>query len=148
VYWNTPHCNDFVGNQGFQCGVLGVLFTLHLTEYTKCNDGVKKHQFFLHFSDFEKHCSIVKNLLPILKNQNGVSIQDGVENVYIFHPIFSKMIFWSIILLFFYNLGKNNTSMGKLFLENSKWRNSLICKMIFFKKFQDFIIAQPLNEMF
>jgi hypothetical protein len=51
------------------------------------------------------HCSIVKNLLPILKNQNGVYLrrrrnQDSVENVYIFHPIFSKMIFLSIFLYF------------------------------------------------
>jgi hypothetical protein len=36
------------------------------------------------------HCSIVKNLLPVLKIQNGVYIQDGVENIYIYHPIFSK----------------------------------------------------------
>jgi hypothetical protein len=28
--------------QGLQCGVFGVLFTLHLTQYTKFNDGVKK----------------------------------------------------------------------------------------------------------
>jgi hypothetical protein len=43
-------------------------------------------------------CSIVKKLLPVLKN--GGYIQDGVENVYILHPIFSKMIFLSIFLLF------------------------------------------------
>jgi hypothetical protein len=31
------HCNRM------QCGVLaGILFTLHLTQYTKCNDGVNK----------------------------------------------------------------------------------------------------------
>jgi hypothetical protein len=59
------------------------------------------------------HCSIVKNLLPVLKIQNGVYIQDGVKNVYIYNPIFSKMIFLSIFLLFFYILCKN--FMEKLF---------------------------------
>jgi hypothetical protein len=34
------------------------------------------------------HSSIVKNLLPVLKNQNGIGIQDGVKNVYIFNAIF------------------------------------------------------------
>jgi hypothetical protein len=38
--------------------------------------------------------------------------------------------------------------MEKNFLENSKWRNNLIRKIIFFNKIQDFIIAQPLDEMF
>jgi hypothetical protein len=33
---------------------------------------------------------LYKNLLPVLKNQNSVYIQDGVENIYIY-PIFSKM---------------------------------------------------------
>jgi hypothetical protein len=33
---------DVTQFQGLQCGVFGVLFTLHLTQYTKCNDGVKK----------------------------------------------------------------------------------------------------------
>jgi hypothetical protein len=95
------------------------------------------------------HCSIVKKLLPVLKNQNGVIIQDDVENVYIYHPIFSKIIFLSIFLLFLFTfLGKNKIFIVKFFLENSKWRNNLIRKMKFFKKFQDFIIEQPLNEMF
>jgi hypothetical protein len=30
------------------------------------------------------------------QNQNGVYIQDGVENFYTFHPIFSKIIFLTI----------------------------------------------------
>jgi hypothetical protein len=66
-------------------------------------------------------------LLVVLKNQNGGYIQDGVKNVYIFHPIFSKMIYryLSIFLLFLFILGKKNF-YGKLFLENSKWRNNLI----------------------
>jgi uncharacterized membrane protein len=63
--------------------------------------------------------------LPVLKNQNGVYIQDGVKNVYIFQPIFSKVIFLPIFLLFFYILGKNKTFMEKLVLENSKWQNNL-----------------------
>jgi hypothetical protein len=46
-------------------------------------------------------CSIVKSLLPVLKNQNGGYIQDGVENVNIFHPIFSKMTFMPNFLLYF-----------------------------------------------
>jgi hypothetical protein len=41
--------------------------------------------------------------------------QDGDDNVYIFHPIFSKMIFLFIFLLFFYILSKNKTFMEKLF---------------------------------
>jgi hypothetical protein len=32
--------------QGLQCGVFGVLYTLHLTQYTKCNDGVKTDFFY------------------------------------------------------------------------------------------------------
>jgi hypothetical protein len=63
-------------------------------------------------------------LLPVLKNQNGGYIHDGVKNVNIFHPIFSKMIFLSIFLLFLFTLGKNKTFMEKLFLENSKWWNN------------------------
>jgi hypothetical protein len=50
-----------------------------------------------------------------MKNQNGVIIQDGVENVQICHPILSKMIFLSVFLLFFYILGKNEVFMEKLF---------------------------------
>jgi hypothetical protein len=61
-----------------------------------------------------------------VKNQNGGYIQDGVENIYIFHTIFSKMICLCIFLLFLFILGKNKTSMEKLFLENSKWRDNLI----------------------
>jgi hypothetical protein len=52
-------------------------------------------------------------LLPVLKNQNGVTIQDGVENVY--HPIFLKMIFCPFFFGFFNLLGKNKTFMEKLF---------------------------------
>jgi hypothetical protein len=66
---------------------------------------------------------LVKNLLPVVENQNGGYIQDGVENVYIFHPIYSKMIFLSIVLSFLFTLGKNKTFY---FLENSKRRNNLI----------------------
>jgi hypothetical protein len=33
-------------------------------------------------------------------------------------------------------------------LENLKWRDNLMLKIKFFKKFQDFIIEQPLNKMF
>jgi hypothetical protein len=50
-----------------------------------------------------------------MKNKNGVYIQDGVKNVYIFHPIFSKMLFFSIFLLFSNILGKNKTFKQKLF---------------------------------
>jgi hypothetical protein len=86
--------------------------------------------------------------LPVLKTQKGGYIQDGVENVYILHPICAKIIFLSIFLLILFTLGKNKTFMEEFFLENSKWRNNLIWKTIFFKKFQNFIIEQPLNEMF
>jgi hypothetical protein len=47
------------------------------------------------------HCSIVKNLIPVLKNLNGVYIQISVENVYIFHQIFAKMIFCAFFFCFF-----------------------------------------------
>jgi hypothetical protein len=70
--------------------------------------GIKIHDFLiaqpLNEIYFE-HCYIVKNLLPVVKNLNGGYIQDGVENVYIFHPIFSKMIFLSNFLLFLFTLG-------------------------------------------
>jgi hypothetical protein len=49
---------------------------------------------------YHLHCSIVKKLLPVLKNQNGVTNQDGVENIYIYHPTFSKTIFLSGFLIF------------------------------------------------
>jgi hypothetical protein len=52
--------------------------------------------------------------LPVVKIGNGGCIQDGVENVYIFHPIFSKMIFWSVFLLFLFTLGQNKIFMEKL----------------------------------
>jgi hypothetical protein len=73
-----------------------------------------------------QHCSIVKNLLAVVKNQNGGYIQDGVENVYIFYTIFSKMTFLSIFSLFLFTLGKNKTFMEIFFLGNSKWQNKLI----------------------
>jgi hypothetical protein len=81
----------------------------------------------------------VKKLLPIVKVQNGGFTQDCVENVYIFHPKFLKMIFFfnfSLLWVKIKLLWKN------FFLENSKWRENLMWKMIFFQKFQDFIIAQ------
>jgi hypothetical protein len=61
-------------------------------------------------------------MLPVVKIQHDGHIQDGVENVYIFHPIFSKMIILSIFLTF----GINKTFLVKLFLENSKWWNNLV----------------------
>jgi hypothetical protein len=77
------------------------------------------------------------------------SIFKMVSKMFMFiSPNILKMIFLSVFFLFFYILGKNKTFMEKLFLENLKWRNNLIWKMIFFKKFQDFIRAKPLNEMF
>jgi hypothetical protein len=66
---------------------------------------------------------VVKVLLPVVKVQNGGCIQDGAENVYNVR---------SILIFFFI----------------SKLRNNLLFKMLYFKKFQDFIIAQPLNEKF
>jgi hypothetical protein len=39
-------------------------------------------------------------MFPVVKVQNGGYIQDGVESVYIIHPILSKMIFFSIFLFF------------------------------------------------
>jgi hypothetical protein len=53
-----------------------------------------------------------------VKVQNGGCIQDGVENVYIFHPIFLKLIFVSIFLLFLFILRKNKTFMEKLLWKN------------------------------
>jgi hypothetical protein len=93
-------------------------------------------------------------LLPVLKNQNGVYIQDGVENVYIYHPIFSKMIFLSVFLLFFIFWEKIKLLWKNFFVKNSKWRIPQLNYSfnmkddIFQKKNQDFIISQPLNDMF
>jgi hypothetical protein len=84
-----------------------------------------------------------------VKVQNGGWIQDGVENVYIFHRIFSKMIFLSIFLLFLFILDKNKIFMEKLFSSKFKMAEKFNMKDdIFQQKNQDFIIAQPLNEMF
>jgi hypothetical protein len=74
---------------------------------------------------YNLHCSIVEKLLPVLKNQNGVTMQDGVKNVYIYHPIFSKMIFLSIFLFYIFWV-KIKILWKNFFLENSKWRNNLI----------------------
>jgi hypothetical protein len=71
------------------------------------------------------HGSILKKLLPVLKNQNGVTIQDGVENVYIYHPIFSKMIFCQFSF-FLFTLSENKIFIVKIFLENLKWRHNFI----------------------
>jgi hypothetical protein len=54
-------------------------------------------------------CSIVKNVVPVVK------VQDGVENDYIFLTLFSKMIVLSIFLFFLFTLGKNETFMEQLF---------------------------------
>jgi hypothetical protein len=60
-----------------------------------------------------------------------------------FTQYFQKWYFCKFFFCLF-TLGKNITLMNFFFLENSKWRNN----MNFFKKLQDFIIAQPQNEMF
>jgi hypothetical protein len=36
--------------------------------------------------------AIENKLLPVIKIQNGGWIQDGVESVFILHPIFSKKV--------------------------------------------------------
>jgi hypothetical protein len=59
-----------------------------------------------------------KNCCQFWKNQNGGYIQDGVENVCIFHAIFSKIIFLSIFLLFLFTLGKNR-GKNKTFMEKN-----------------------------
>jgi hypothetical protein len=54
------------------------------------------------------HCSIVKKLLPVVKNQNTVTIQDGVKNVYIYHSLFSNMIcYMGKLILFYFTISKN-----------------------------------------
>jgi hypothetical protein len=46
--------------------------------------------------------TVVKNVLPVMKNQNGGYIQDGVENAYVFHPTFFKhYIFVNFLWKFF-----------------------------------------------
>jgi hypothetical protein len=45
---------------------------------------------------------LLKNKMPVVKIKNGGCFQDGVESVFIFHPIFSKMIIFQF--LFFYLL--------------------------------------------
>jgi hypothetical protein len=57
---------------------------------------------------------IVKNLLPVVKIENGGCIQDGVEIAYIFHQIFSKMIIFYILWVKIKLLCKKN------YLVNSK----------------------------
>jgi uncharacterized integral membrane protein len=46
---------------------------------------------------------IILVILPVVKIQNGGCIQDGIENVYIIHTIFSKIIFY----YFFYFSAQN-----------------------------------------
>jgi hypothetical protein len=65
-------------------------------------------------------------LLPGVKVQNGGCIEDDVENVYIFHTRFSKMIFLSIFQMFLFTWDKNKILWKNSFLENSKWRKNLI----------------------
>jgi hypothetical protein len=54
-------------------------------------------------------------LLPVLKNPNGIYIQEGVGNVDNFQATFSKMIFCPFFFGFLNILGKNKTIMEKLF---------------------------------
>jgi hypothetical protein len=58
--------------------------------------------------------------MSVIKDENDGYIQDGFNNDYIFHLIFSKMIFLSIFLLFLFTLSKNKTFIEIVFLENSK----------------------------
>jgi hypothetical protein len=64
---------------------------------------------------YNLHCSIVKKLMPVLENQNGVNIQDGVEKVLYLSPEIFKHDIFSVFLLFFYILGENKIFMEKLF---------------------------------
>jgi hypothetical protein len=43
--------------------------------------------------------------LKVCCHQNGGYIQDGIENVYIFHPIFPKMIFFVNFSFVFIHFG-------------------------------------------
>jgi hypothetical protein len=52
---------------------------------------------------------MVKNLLSVVKVQNGGCIQDGVENVNFFYSILSKIIFFVNFYFFLFTLGKNKT---------------------------------------
>jgi hypothetical protein len=65
--------------------------------------------------------------LPDVKFQNCGFIQDGVESVFIFHPIFSKMIIFQFFLLV---LGKI-----KLLSEKSKMEEKFYVRDDFFLPF-------------
>jgi hypothetical protein len=77
----------------------------------------KIHDFLVvDFSNFWSR--IIKKWLPVLKNQNGITIQDGVENVLIYHPIFAKMMFLFVFLWFFFIFWvKNKFSWKNFFLK-------------------------------
>jgi hypothetical protein len=88
-------------------------FTLHLHRNPESKNMPNIYQYFLKMLPSVKihiilvaeplnRCSLCssfeKKLLPVVKLQNGGCIQDGVEKVSIFQPIFSKMLFLSIFI--------------------------------------------------
>jgi hypothetical protein len=67
-----------------------------------------------------------------VKIQNGSCIQDGVENVYIFHQIFSKMIIGQFFFFFLFTLGRNKNFMQYLIsckLENFHMKVDIFQKL-------------------
>jgi hypothetical protein len=97
---------------------------------------------FLDMLYFE-HCSIVKNL----KFKMAAIFKMASKMFIFFTQYFQKWYFCQFFFCLF-TFGKNVTFMDIIFLEYSKWKKKSIWNFKFSNKFQDFIIAQLLNEMF
>jgi hypothetical protein len=91
--------------QGLQCSVLGALFTLHLTKYTKCNDGVKKHRRckfkhrklqsvnFLHRFFFGVEKTLYSTLICFFKTPHSVFLK---HRFLIYTVYYASVIFGNI----------------------------------------------------
>jgi hypothetical protein len=67
-----------------------------------------------------------------VKIPNGRCIQDVVENVYIFHPIFSKRIICQFYILFWGKI-RRFVSIKVLFLSPNKFKNKKNLQLIIFE---------------
>jgi hypothetical protein len=77
-----------------------------------------------------------------VKYQNGAQIQDGRQNILSFQTfkfwnLFKIVLIWLMVHLL----------QQRFFLKNLKWLKNSIWQ-IFCTKILDFLVAEPLNEMF
>jgi hypothetical protein len=82
-----------------KCGVFGVLFTLHLTQYTRCNDGVKNNLRCKHGVRFDFFYTSV-----ILKNTVRCCLKNSVQcKVFFLHRKKSVEKFYTVFFSVFFS---------------------------------------------